>query len=164
MPKSRTRPSKASGALAGALLFGASPAFAQMTVFDPWNYAIQGALQSLQQGMSSTLTAITNQLTATGPLGTLLGSAQYGSVTALLQQGFTQNANYAKAQVDAQSQIIDGALTSNARFPARYPQRIDPRRTNDKLGPLRRARRRPDGHRLRRAKLEGHSVHSGRRR
>src|SRR5271157_4584735 len=116
MPKSRTRPSKASGALAGALLFGASPAFAQMTVFDPWNYAIQGALKSLQQGMSNTLTSITNQLTATGPLGTLLGSAQYGSVTALLQQGFTQNANYAKAQVDAQSQIIDGALTSNARF------------------------------------------------
>ena len=91
MPKSRTRPSKASGALAGALLFGASPAFAQMTVFDPWNYAIQGALKSLQQGMSSTLTSITNQLTATGPLGTLLGSAQYGSVTALLQQGFTQD-------------------------------------------------------------------------
>ena len=116
MPKSRTRPSKASGALAGALLFGASPAFAQMTVFDPWNYAIQGALKSLQQGMSNTLTSITNQLTATGPLGTLLGSAQYGSVTALLQQGFTQEANYAKAQVDAQSQVIDGALTSNARF------------------------------------------------
>ena len=66
--------------------------------------------------MSNTLTSITNQLTATGPLGTLLGSAQYGSVTGLLQQGFTQNANYAKAQVDAQSQIIDGALTSNARF------------------------------------------------
>ena len=66
--------------------------------------------------MSNTLTSITNQLTATGPLGTLLGSAQFGSVTALLQQGFTQNANYAKAQVDAQSQIVDGALTSNARF------------------------------------------------
>ena len=56
------------------------------------------------------------RLTATGPLGTLLGTAQYGSVTALLQQGFTQNANYAKAAVDAQSQIVDGALTSNARF------------------------------------------------
>ena len=68
MPKSRIRPSKASGALAGALLFGTSPAFAQMTVFDPWNYAIQGALQSLQEGMSNTLTSITNQLTATGPL------------------------------------------------------------------------------------------------
>ena len=121
MPKSKIRLSKASGALAGSLLLGASPAFAQFPTpnwitFDPWNYAIQGALKSLQQGMSNTLTSITNQLTATGPLGTLLGSAQYGSVTALLQQGFTQNANYAKAQVDAQGQIIDGALTSNARF------------------------------------------------
>ena len=46
----------------------------------------------------------------------MLGTAQYGSVTTLLQQGFTQNANYAKAAVDAQSQIVDGALTSNARF------------------------------------------------
>jgi hypothetical protein len=33
-----------------------------------------------------------------------------------LTQGFTQEANYAKAAVDAQSQIVDGALTSNARF------------------------------------------------
>src|SRR5271166_2530937 len=73
-------------------------------------------LSSASGVLFGALTSITNQLTATGPLGTLLGSAQYGSVTALLQQGFTQNANYAKAAVDAQSQIVDGALTSNARF------------------------------------------------
>ena len=100
----------------GALLFGASPAFAQIAVFDWANNAVQVAIKAIEQTMSNTLNTITDQLTATGPLGTLLGSAQFGSVTALLQQGFTQNANYAKAAVDAQSQIVDGALTSNARF------------------------------------------------
>ena len=116
MPKSRFLLSSASGVLFGALLFGASPAFAQIAVFDWANNAVQVAIKGIEQTMSNTLSSITNQLTATGPLGTLLGSAQFGSVTALLQQGFTQNANYAKAQVDAQSQIVDGALTSNARF------------------------------------------------
>ena len=116
MPKSQFLLSSASGVLAGALLFGASPAFAQFIVVDWVNNAVQVAIKGIEQTMSNTLSSITNQLTATGPLGTLLGSAQFGSVTALLQQGFTQNANYAKAAVDAQSQIVDGALTSNARF------------------------------------------------
>ena len=116
MPKSRFLLSSAAGVLVGALVFGSSPAFAQIAVFDWANNAVQVAIKAIEQTMSNTLNTITGQLTATGPLGTLLGSAQYGSVTALLQQGFTQNANYAKAAVDAQSQIVDGALTSNARF------------------------------------------------
>ena len=49
-------------------------------------------------------------------LATILGDISHGSLTTLLIQGFTQNANYAKAQVDAQSQLVDGALTSHARF------------------------------------------------
>src|SRR5271166_6778322 len=116
MPKSRFLLSSAAGVLVGALVFGSSPAFAQIAVFDWANNVVQVAIKAIEQTMSNTLNTITGQLTATGPLGTLLGSAQYGSVTALLQQGFTQAANYAKAQVDAQSQVIDGALTSNARF------------------------------------------------
>src|SRR5271155_1420193 len=105
-----------SGVLTGALLFGASPALAQMPVFDNLNYALQGAIKAIESTMSNTLTSITNQLTATGPLGTILGDISHGSLTTLLIQGFTQNANYAKAQVDAQSQLVDGALTSHARF------------------------------------------------
>ena len=116
MPTSRFPLSSAPGVLVGALVFGSSPAFAQIAVFDWANNAVQVAIKGIEQTMSNTLNSITNQLTATGPLGTLLGTAQYGSVTTLLQQGFTQNANYAKAAVDAQSQIVDGALTSNARF------------------------------------------------
>ena len=115
MQKSRLLLS-ASSVLTGALLFGASPALAQMPVFDYANSVVQAAIKGIEQTMSSTLTSITNQLTATGPLGTILGDISHGSLTTLLIQGFTQNANYAKAQVDAQSQLVDGALTSHARF------------------------------------------------
>jgi hypothetical protein len=106
----------ASGVLTGALLFAGTPASAQMPVFDGVNYALQGAIKLIEQTMSNTLSSITNQLTATGPLGTILGDIKNGSLTTILVQGFTQNANYAKAQVDAQSQLVDGALTSHARF------------------------------------------------
>jgi hypothetical protein len=115
MPKSRLLLS-ASSVLTGAVLFGASPAFAQMPVFDGVNYALQGVIKAIEQTMSDTLSNITKQLGSTGPLGTILGDIQNGSITTLLVQGFTQNANYAKAQVDAISQITDGALTSHARF------------------------------------------------
>ena len=91
MPKPRFLPYSASGALVGALVFSASPAFAQMPVFDYANNLIEGAIKTIETTMSDTLSNITKQLEASGPLGTLLGSAQYGSVTALLQQGFTQN-------------------------------------------------------------------------
>ena len=104
------------GVLTGALLFAASPASAQWPVFDGINYALQGVIKTIEETMSNTLSNITKQLESTGPLGTILGSVENGSVTTLLQQGFTQNANYAKASVDAYSQIADGALTSNARF------------------------------------------------
>src|ERR1700722_13200956 len=116
MQKSRLLLS-ASGVLTGALLFGASPTFAQgQPVFDNLNYVLQGAIKAIESTMSDTLTNITKQLGSTGPLGTILGDIQNGSITTLLIQGFTQNANYAKAQVDAQSQLVDGALTSHARF------------------------------------------------
>jgi hypothetical protein len=115
MHKSRLRLST-SGVLTGALLLAVSPASAQMPVFDGVNYALQGAIKLIEQTMSNALSSITNQLTATGPLGTILGDIKNGSLTTILVQGFTQNANYAKAQVDAQSQLVDGALTSHARF------------------------------------------------
>ena len=72
MQKSRLLLS-ACGVLTGALLFGASPALAQMPVFDGVNYALQGVIKAIEQTMSSTLTDITKQLGSTGPLGTILG-------------------------------------------------------------------------------------------
>ena len=45
MPKSRFLLSSASGVLVGALVFGASPAFAQIAVFDWANNAVQVAIK-----------------------------------------------------------------------------------------------------------------------
>ena len=45
-----------------------------------------------------------------------LGDNTYGTVQQLLQEGFTQNANYAKAQVGAQQQITDASNMAMARF------------------------------------------------
>ena len=55
MQKSRLLLS-ASGVLTGALLFGASPALAQMPVFDYANSVVQAAIKGIEQTMSSTLT------------------------------------------------------------------------------------------------------------
>jgi hypothetical protein len=63
----------ASSVLTGVLLFGASPASAQMPVFDGVNYALQGVIKAIEQAMSDTLSNITKQLESTGPLGTILG-------------------------------------------------------------------------------------------
>ena len=56
MQKSRLLLS-ASGVLTGALLFGASPTFAQgQPVFDNLNYVLQGAIKAIESTMSNTLT------------------------------------------------------------------------------------------------------------
>jgi hypothetical protein len=80
MPKSRLLLS-ASGVLVGALALGASPAFAQIAVFDWANNAIEAGIKAIETGMSDTLSSITKQLTSTGPLGTILGDVQNGSIT-----------------------------------------------------------------------------------
>jgi hypothetical protein len=94
------------GALLGAAVFGAGPALSQaagMPVTDYLSIAISQAMQAIQNTMSNTLTAITGQLGANGPLALLL------------TQGFTQNANYSKAQVSAQQQIADATNLSMTR-------------------------------------------------
>jgi hypothetical protein len=89
--------STTAGVILGALVFGASPAISQMAVIDWSNLSIQQALKVIQDAMNTTLTTITGQLGATGPLATILGDATNGSVISLLVAGFTQNANYSKA-------------------------------------------------------------------
>src|SRR5208283_3574511 len=94
------------GALLGAAVFGAGPALSQVAgapVTDWISIGISQAMQAIQNTMSSTLTAITGQLGANGPLAILL------------TQGFTQNANYSKAQVSAQQQIADATNLSMTR-------------------------------------------------
>jgi hypothetical protein len=107
--------STALGCALGAAVFGATPALSQLAVIDFTSIAIQQALQGLQQQVNNTLTSITGQLSSTGPLATLLGSSNYGSVTQLLRDGFTQNANYAKGTVSAQRQIADASNLAMTR-------------------------------------------------
>ena len=64
------------------------------------------AMQTVQQAMSDTMKAV----------NTALGNNTYGDTNTLLLQGFTQNANYSKAQVGALQQIADASNTANARF------------------------------------------------
>jgi hypothetical protein len=107
--------STALGCVLGAALFGATPAISQLAVIDWASIAIQQALQGLQQQVNNTLNSITGQLSIDGPLAGLLGPNTHGSVTQLLRDGFTQNANYAKGQVSAQRQIEDASNLAMTR-------------------------------------------------
>ena len=115
MKKAHLLTSAGAGAILGALVFGASPALSQMAVIDWSSIAVSNAMKAIQDTMSNTLNTITGQLGLNGPLASLLGTSTNGTVTQLLQQGFTQNANYAKAQVDAQGQIVDASNLAMTR-------------------------------------------------
>jgi hypothetical protein len=108
--------STAVGVLVGAAVFGATPAISQMAVVDMTAIGIQQALKALQNQANNILSNITSQLGLSGPIASLLGSSNYGDVTTLLRQGFTQNANYSKAQISAQRDIADASNNAMARF------------------------------------------------
>ena len=108
------------GVAVGAVGFNAPGAFADLPVIDPAAIAqeiksvaaqtgildVIQAMQTVQQTMSDTMKAV----------NTALGTNTFGDTNTLLLQGFTQAANYAKAQISAIQQIVDASNTSNARF------------------------------------------------
>ena len=108
------------GLVLGAVLFNAPRAYAQLATIDVAAIAqavksvaaetgildVIQAMQTVQQTMSDTMKAV----------NTALGTNTYGDTNTLLLQGFTQNANYSKAQVGAIQQIVDASNTANARF------------------------------------------------
>lgn len=82
------------------------PAWAADVVTDPGSYTVIGLLQSavtgaIQSMMSNIVSSVTGLQT---------------SLTNLLTQGFTQEANYSKAQIGAQQQIADASNEANAEF------------------------------------------------
>jgi hypothetical protein len=105
MQKAHLLPSAAAGILLGGLVFGSSPTYSQAPVVDWASIAIQNAIQGIQNTMSTTLTSMSG----------ILGDISNGSITAILVGGFTQNANYAKASVDATAQIADGHVMATTR-------------------------------------------------
>lgn len=93
------------GVVLGATVFGAVPALADMPVID---FGVMGILQAAQSALSNAISNIGSQITGAV-------TQMETSVTGMLRDGFTQNANYAKAQVAAQQQIADASNTATAR-------------------------------------------------
>ncbi|MBN9560484.1 MAG: hypothetical protein J0H14_07100 [Alphaproteobacteria bacterium] len=115
--------STAVGFVLGGVLMNSGAVRAQMATIDVASIAQEigmGNLLSAIQGIMSTVnqgvTAINTALSATGPIASVLGDNTFGTVQQLLQEGFTQEANYAKASVGAQQQIADASNTAMARF------------------------------------------------
>ena len=164
MQKSRLLLS-ASGVLTGALLFGASPAFAQgQPVFDNLNYALQGAIKAIESTMSNTLTshhqpAHRDRAAWHHPRRHLERQPHHPSHPGVyperqLRQGPGRRAKPARRR------------RANLARPlrARHAQRPNPRRAHDELAPLHRHRRRTDHHRQLRVILESRAIYFGRRR
>src|SRR6201747_1703422 len=120
MKKSSLIVTTALGMVLGAVLFNAAGALADEPVIDVGAIAqeiksvaaetgildVIQAMQTVQQAMNDTMKAV----------NTALGTNTYGDTNTLLLQGFTQSANYAKAQIGAIQQIADASNTANARF------------------------------------------------
>ena len=97
--------STTAGIMIGAVVFGAAPAWADMPVVD---VGVMGILQAAQSALTNAITSIGTQITGAV-------TKMETSVTQMLRDGFTQEANYQKAQVSAQQQIADASNTANAR-------------------------------------------------
>lgn len=112
--------STALGILIGGVIFNAVPAYADLPTIDLG--AITQAIQqnSTLAAMKSVLTTVSSTMSdvksfANGILNTL-GDNTFGTVQSLLQQGFTQNANYAKASINASRDIADASNMAMAGF------------------------------------------------
>ena len=112
--------STALGIVVGAVLFNAPSALADWPVIDVTSIAkeigIENVLQTISSTMNTVRDSINSLLGANGPIASILGPTAYGTVNDLLREGFTQNANYSKAQISAQEQIADGSNTVMSQF------------------------------------------------
>jgi hypothetical protein len=106
----------AGGIAIGGVLFNATPSYADLPTIDATVLAAVQAVKSVLDEVSGYIKDVKDFLGATGPIASLLGDNTFGTVEQLLQQGFTQTANYQKAQVGALQQIFDASNTANARF------------------------------------------------
>jgi hypothetical protein len=101
------------GIAIGSTLLTAKPAYAEWPVIDVTSIAKEvqeiNVLGTINSGLNSLLGA-------SGPLATLMGNNAYGTVQQLLQEGFTQEANYSKATVGAMQNITDASNEAMAQY------------------------------------------------
>lgn len=90
----------------GGVLFTASPAKADLPTLDAITHFLLGAMQ----------TALSNAISSVGSQITGAVTGMQTSVNNMLRDGFTQNANYAKAAVGAQQGIADANNMVHARL------------------------------------------------
>ena len=112
--------STAAGVVIGAVMFSAVPAIAQMAVIDVASISKQIESIAKETGILDVLNSISSINTAINQgiadFNKAIGLNTYGDTNTLLRLGFTQNANYAKAQVGAQQQITDASNTVMSQF------------------------------------------------
>lgn len=112
--------STAIGIVLGAVLINSAPALADLPVIDPTaianqirQYAQETGILDVLNTISSVNTAINNGI---NDFNKAIGLNTYGDTNTLLRQGFTQNANYSKAQIGAQQQITDASNMVMSQF------------------------------------------------
>ena len=112
--------SAAIGAVLGAILLNAAPAFADLPVIDPASIAQQIKQLAQETGILDVLNAMStvqNTISTTmKDINTAIGNTTYGDTNTLLREGFTQNANYSKASIGAQQQIADASNEAMAQY------------------------------------------------
>ena len=120
MKKTSLIASTALGVVLGAVLFNAPSAYAQLATIDVASIAAQLKSFAQETGILDVLNAMnTVQTTISSTMNDInkaIGPTTYGDTNTLLQQGFTQNANYSKAQVGAWQQITDASNVANSQF------------------------------------------------
>ncbi|OYV51265.1 MAG: hypothetical protein B7Z77_04170 [Acidocella sp. 20-58-15] len=101
------------GIIIGGILFNALPAYADLPVIDPASILKEvqeiNVLGDIENGLNSLLGK-------SGPIATLMGDNTYGTVQQLLQEGFTQDANYSKASIGAMENITDASNEAMAQY------------------------------------------------
>ncbi len=118
--------STALGIALGGVLFNAAPAYADLPTIDfaAITQAIQqnSTLSSMLSTIHTVSTTINDVKTYANNILNSLGDNTFGTVQSLLQQGFTQNANYSKATINANRDIADASNVAMAGFQTQVRQ------------------------------------------
>ena len=120
MNRSTLLASTAAAFLVGAVVANTLPAAADMPVIDNTEIADIIQQSSMLSAIKDIMTTISDTesdiRTFANDIFGAIGDNTFGTVQQLLQEGFTQEANYVKAQTGAMQQIADASNESNAQF------------------------------------------------